>query len=140
VASSWNQWVLGYTPDRQRWLLSNVGLTNATWEKLTAALFVLGGAIVAVLTFLALRQIRGSAHDPAKAAYQRFCDKLRRKGLPRDPAEGPGDYARRVEAARPELTPAVSAITQLYVALRYGGNTGSAALENLQRQVRQFAP
>ena len=139
VANTWNQWVLGYTPERQRWLLSSVGIDNATWQKLVAILFVLSGIIIVMLTLLVLRQVRTQVRDPAKAAYLRFCDKLRRKGLPRDPAEGPADYARRLERLRPDLVPVVAAITGLYVALRYGTTTGSARLEELQRQVRQFS-
>ena len=47
MANTWNQWVLGYTPERQRSLLAIAGLDDATWEKLTATLFVLAGIIVA---------------------------------------------------------------------------------------------
>ena len=139
MANAWNQWVLGYTPERQRWLLSSVGIDNVTWQKLAAILFVLSGIIIVMLTLLVLRQVRTQVRDPVKAAYLRFCDKLRRKGLPRDPAEGPADYARRLERLRPDLVPVVIAITGLYVALRYGTTTGSARLEELQRQVRQFS-
>jgi len=139
VANSWNQWVLGYSPERQRWLLSNVGLSNATWEKLTAVLFVLGGAIVAIFTALVLRQMKGRAHDPVKIAYLRFCDKLRRRGLPRAPSEGPADYAHWVEMARPDLAPDVAGITRLYVALRYGAESGAALLRELQTRVREFS-
>jgi hypothetical protein len=77
--------------------------------------------------------------DPAKIAYLRFCDKLRRKGLPRDPAEGPADYARRLEQARPDLAPAVAAITGLYVSLRYGIETSAAVLEELKQRVARFS-
>jgi hypothetical protein len=139
VANSWNQWVLGYSPERQRWLLSNVGINDATWQKLTAILFLLGGAIVAAFTALVLRQLKGRARDPVKIAYLRFCGKLRRKGLPRDLSEGPADYARRVEKARPDIAPSVSAITRLYVALRYGAEKSAASLRELQDQVRQFS-
>jgi transglutaminase-like putative cysteine protease len=138
VANAWNQWVLGYTPERQRWLLSNVGVDNATWEKLTAILFCLAGVIVAMLTALALRQLRSRVRDPVKIAYLRFCDKLRRRGLPRAAAEGPVDYALRVRGLRPDLTPAVDGITALYVALRYGAEKSTAALLDLQQRVRQF--
>ncbi len=31
MANTWNQWVLGYTPERQRLLLSRVGIDDATW-------------------------------------------------------------------------------------------------------------
>jgi transglutaminase-like putative cysteine protease len=138
MASTWNQWVLGYTPERQRSLLANVGVDDATWEKLTAILLVLAGIIVAILTVLALRQLKSRVRDPVTIAYLRFCDKLRRKGLMRGPAEGPVDYARRVERLRPDLTPAVATITRLYVALRYGTEASAAALIELQRRVRQF--
>lgn len=138
MANSWNQWVLGYTPDRQRWLLANVGIDNATWQKLTAMLFCLAGVIVAVFTALVLRQLKSRVRDPVKVAYLRFCDKLRRKGLPRAPAEGPVDYARRIERSRPELQPAVAAITRLYIALRYGTGAGAGAFDELQQRVRQF--
>ena len=139
MANAWNQWVLGYTPERQRSLLANAGLDNATWEKLTATLFVLAGFVVAMFTVLALRQLKVRVRDPVKIAYLRFCEKLRRKGLARDPAEGPVDYARRVERQRPELTPAVEAITRLYVGLRYGAESNPVSLVELQRRVRQFA-
>jgi transglutaminase-like putative cysteine protease len=138
MASTWNQWVLGYTPERQRSLLANVGVDDATWEKLTAILLVLAGIIVAILTVLALRQLKSRVRDPVTIAYLRFCDKLHRKGLMRGPAEGPVDYARRVERLRPDLTPAVATITRLYVALRYGTEASAAALIELQRRVRQF--
>ncbi len=139
MATTWNQWVLGYTPERQIWLLSRVGLDNATWQKLTAMLFVLCGAIVAAFVVLALRQLKGRVSDPAKAAYLRFCDKLRRKGLPRGPAEGPADYALRLEAARPDLTPAVSTITRLYIALRYAAGSSPESLAELRQRVRRFS-
>jgi transglutaminase-like putative cysteine protease len=138
MANTWNQWVLGYTPERQRWLLANAGVDDATWEKLTAILFVLAGIIVAMLTVLAMRQLKSRARDPVKIAYLKFCDKLRRKGVSRGPAEGPVDYARRVERLRPELTPAVAAITRLYVALRYGAESSATTVIELQRRVRQF--
>jgi transglutaminase-like putative cysteine protease len=138
MANTWNQWVLGYTPERQRGLLANAGVDDATWEKLTAILFVLAGIIVAILTALALRQLKSRVRDPVKIAYLRFCDKLRRKGLTRGPDEGPADYALRVAQLRPDLTPAVAVITRLYVALRYGTETSATALIELQRRVRQF--
>jgi transglutaminase-like putative cysteine protease len=139
MANTWNQWVLGYTPERQRWLLENFGMDNATWQKMAAALFCLAGVIVAIFTALALRQLKDRVRDPVKIAYARFCDKLRKKGLPRDAAEGPADYARRLESLRPDLAPAVTAITRLYVAMRYGAESGAAALAELQQRVRRFS-
>jgi len=139
MANAWNQWVLGYTPERQRWLLENIGMDDATWQKMAAVLFCLSGLIVAIFTALTLRQLKDRVRDPVKAAYLRFCDKLRRKGLPRDPAEGPLDYARRLEYLRPDLAPAAATITRLYVLLRYGAESGSARIDELEQRVRQFS-
>jgi hypothetical protein len=139
MSNAWNQWVLGYTPERQRWLLQSVGIDNATWQKMVAALFCIAGVIVAIFTAIVLRQLRGGARDPVRIAYLKFCDKMRRKGLPREPAEGPLDYARRLGKSRPDLTPPVEAITRLYVALRYGMESSAAALEDLKQRVKQFS-
>ncbi|HET9405149.1 MAG TPA: DUF3488 and transglutaminase-like domain-containing protein [Burkholderiales bacterium] len=139
MATAWNQWVLGYTPERQLQLMSRIGIDNATWQKLTAILLVLGGVIVAVFVALTLRELKGWVRDPVKAAYLRFCEKLRRKGLPRSPSEGPADYARRVETARPELTSAVASITRLYIALRYATESSPEALNELRQRVRRFS-
>jgi hypothetical protein len=139
MANTWNQWVLGYTPERQRWLMESFGMDNATWQKMAAALFCIAGVIVAIFTALALRQLKDRVRDPVKIAYVRFCDKLRKKGLPRDAAEGPADYERRIKESRPDLNSPVAAITRLYIALRYGTETSVVALEELKQRVRQFS-
>ena len=139
MANTWNQWVLGYTPERQRQLLSRVGIDDATWYSLTVVMLCTTLVIIIVLSAVMLRQIRSRVRDPVKIAYLRFCEKLQRAGLPRDPAEGPLDYARRLGRARPDLAAPAGAITKLYVGLRYGTDSGSAQLNELKLRVREFA-
>ncbi|HXF67685.1 MAG TPA: DUF3488 and transglutaminase-like domain-containing protein [Burkholderiales bacterium] len=138
VANAWNQWVLGYTPERQRRFLASVGVSEATWQTLAVALLGITTLIMAGLAVLMLRQIRTRVRDPVRIAYARFCAKLERRGCARRPAEGPADYARRLERLRPDLSAAVNAITRLYIALRYGAGAGPAELAELKRLVRQF--
>jgi transglutaminase-like putative cysteine protease len=138
MANAWNQWVLGYTPERQRLLLSRVGIDDATWRTLAIVLFCATSIVVLVVSGLMLRQLKARVRDPAKSAYLRFCEKLRRKGLPRSPEEGPVDYARRLAGARPDLAGAIGSITSLYVLLRYGAGQDAQALDQLRRQVRRF--
>lgn len=57
--------------------------------------------------------------------YARFCRKLEEHGLPRGPAEGPRDFARRI--VRPDLASLSGDIAEGYVALRYGGRGDLAA-------------
>ncbi len=141
LSYTWNKWVLGYNPERQRHFLSQAGLDNATWRTLALILIVVSGLITLVLALFMLSKPRTKVRDPVKLAYQRFCAKLARKGLPRDPAEGPLVYAERLARMRPDLAAGVAAITRLYVVLRYGAGAGAGAttaLDELRRQVRQF--
>ncbi len=139
MANTWNQWVLGYTPERQRQLLIGMGIDDATWYTLTVVMVALAGLIVVILAAFILRRLKARAHDPVRKAYFQFCDKLQRKGLPRAADEGPVDYARRLERARPDLALPVGGITQLYVMLRYGAETSNSALNELRHQVKQFS-
>lgn len=139
MANTWNQWVLGYTPERQRLLLTGMGIDDTTWYTLTVIMLVLAGIIVLVLAALMLRRLRTRADDPARALYSRFCDKLQRKGLPRAADEGPIDYARRIEQSRPDLASPILAITQLYVSLRYGTDYSASGLQQLRQHVKEFS-
>jgi transglutaminase-like putative cysteine protease len=139
LANYWNQWVLGYNPERQRWVLSRVGIDDATWRTLGLALVAATILITLLLAPLMLRTLRTRVGDPVKLAYQRFCTKLGRKGLPRGPAEGPLQYAARLARARPDLAPHVDPITRLYVTLRYGRRTDTSTVKELEQRVRQFS-
>jgi len=138
-ANHWNQWVLGYNMERQRWVLSRAGIDDATWRTLTLIMVATTAVIMLGLAPLMLRSLKSRNNDPVKAAYLRFCGKLGRKGLPREPAEGPATYAARLSRLRPELAPNVGAITRLYVALRYGTGANAAAMQELEQRVRQFS-
>jgi transglutaminase-like putative cysteine protease len=137
VTNSWNQWVLGYTPDRQLHLMERLGLGKPTWQTLIVLLMCMGGAILLVLALMILRRLRGAVPDPTQRAYRRFCRVLARAGLPRAASEGPTDFASRVIAQRPAAAGQVRAITELYVGLRYG-HAGAAELQLLRSLVRGF--
>lgn len=138
VANSWNQWVLAYDPERQRRLLARAGIQEPSWRTLAICLIAATAIIALLFSVLTLRKLRTSVRDPVKRAYLRFCAKLGRRGLARDPAEGPLHFAARVARLRPDLAAGADAITRLYVALRYGTDIDRRALNELQRHVREF--
>ena len=119
VTYSWNQWVLGYTPQRQRRLLDELGLEDWDYGNLVIALTLVLAAAAVALGVLLLRA-EHIAVDPALRAYQRFCRKLDRLGFDRHPSEAPLAFARRVTQARADLAAEVFAITRLYTQIRYG--------------------
>jgi transglutaminase-like putative cysteine protease len=138
LTNSWNQWVLGYTPERQIRLLSRVGVDSPSWTSLTAMLVAGAGIVLLVLTAMTLLQLRRGRPDPVQRAYRAFCRKLARAGLVRGRSEGPLDFARRAGAARPQAAGAVQEITGLYLALRYGDAppAGARELHNRVRALR----
>jgi len=140
LANSWNQWVLGYTPETQRALLTRVGLDDATWRTLAAMLLTLTGVFTLVLALFTLRRLRVRVKDPVTLAYNAYCAKLEDRGIARSPSEGPLSFAERVIGARPDLEGIVRGFTALYVRLRYADEPGPEDVARLRDLAREFAP
>jgi len=138
VTNQWNQWVLGYNPERQLEVLSRFGMKQPGWETMTFTLFWSVGSVLLLVALWLLRGMR--REDAVQRAWLRFCDKLARKGLMRSRTEGPLDYSARVAQRLPASEPAVRAIASLYVELRYGPAIDGESLARLRQLVRIFAP
>lgn len=138
VTHQWNLWVLGYNPERQRDLMAWIGVPDADWRDLVAALFSVLGVFVIALLVWSLRQYARS--DPVQAAWLAFCRKLGARGVPRAPYEGPRDYAERAATTLPAAGEAIRRIAALYIAQRYGALAGVERIAELRRAVREFHP
>lgn len=135
--NTWNQWVLGYNPQRQRELLTRLGLPDPDWRRMTAALTAL---CVAVLLLVALWSLPArKAIDPAQRAWRRYCAELARRGVTRAAWEGPLAFAQRVASERPDLAASTSEAAACYAALRYG-RAGGEQLRRLQRCRYELPP
>jgi hypothetical protein len=97
VTNGWNQWVLGYNPQKQRDFLAGLGFGEPDWRRMTAALAILCGLVLLGLTAWVLRNRRRI--DPAFAAWQRFAGRLAARGTVWHPWEGPLAFADRAAAA-----------------------------------------
>ncbi len=139
VNHTWNQWVLGFDQERQRDLLRRLGLGDLQWRGMVGVLFTMLAVVLGVVSAYLLWPRRDKA-DPAARLYERFCRKLGRCGLPRDRNEGPRAYAKRIIAARPELSIPVRRITDLYTRVRYAGEDPERWLPRLKEQVQAFRP
>lgn len=126
--NGWNQWVLDYSPERQRSLLEILGLRRVDWSTLTLLLILSGSAAVALFALPLVW--RRSLHDPIEEVYRRLCLRLARRGMARDLHEGPRDYAARLAGIHPSIPPAkLQAIVRFigaYEAARYGPGSISA--------------
>ncbi|HYA20547.1 MAG TPA: DUF3488 and transglutaminase-like domain-containing protein [Burkholderiales bacterium] len=140
MANGWNQWVLGYTPQRQVQFMTQLGMSDVTWQNMAIALLVASGFIMLGLAGMILWRLKTAPHDPVRKAYNKFCGKLAKQGLARGPAEGPLDYARRMAQAIPQQAAPVRSISDIYIGLRYGRLAGKPAVKRLTRLVREFEP
>jgi transglutaminase-like putative cysteine protease len=138
LTNQWNQWVLGYNPDRQREMLSWLGVRQPGWETMTVMLFWSVGGVLLLIALALLRGVR--REDPVQRAWLRFCDKLARGGLARASAEGPLDYASRIARELPAREDAARAIAALYVDQRYGPGPDARSIARLKRLVGEFSP
>lgn len=137
INDAWNQWVLGFNPERQRDLLARLGMHAPDWRQMTLWLAALTS--LALLGLAAAMFWRRPHLDPVERQWRRACHRLAKRGLPRRPWEGPQDYAQRVAKELPAAAGDIRAITALYAGLRYG-HASPDALAALRRRVARFKP
>ncbi len=138
--NAWNQWVLGYDSARQASISQWLGFDRLGWRGLVITLTIGIVLVLAVLAAWMFTRRYGQPLDPVQQLYLRFCRKLARVGLAREPHEGPLDFAQRVSLARPELKNSIQRITDLYIRLRYREQTHDSLLPSLRLAVRRFHP
>ncbi|MBW8898348.1 MAG: DUF4129 domain-containing protein, partial [Massilia sp.] len=126
--NGWNQWVLNYTPERQR------GVVDALQEQLfqwrTAAITALAALVLALWRARSLRR----QIDPIDALYSALCAQLGQLGLPRAIDEGPSAYAQRVGASSlpPAKKTAVQRFLHLYSDHTYANSTAPGLVATLK--------
>jgi hypothetical protein len=136
VAHKWNVWVLGYSPERQREVMSLAGIRDADWRTLTAALFSFLGVMTLILLAWSLRRL--GRPDPVQRAWRAFCEKLAKRGVERAAHEGPRDFAARAARAIPVARTSILRIAALYIGLRYGAQPSPDGATRLRRLVREL--
>ena len=138
LTNNWNQWVLGYNPERQFAFLTRMGMEDITWQRM--AFIMLGGMalLVGLFTLLMLRRLTTRSADEAQRLYLKFCGKLAKISIVRGTHEGPQDFAARAAQIKPQLASAISDITARYIALRYSNQLDSGAMQALRRAVTAF--
>jgi transglutaminase-like putative cysteine protease len=137
---AWYRNVVNYSDRRQQNLLHDLGITafGSLATEITLAASIIG--VIGLTGLLALFRTA-----PARAIevqlYERFCRKLERSGIAREPAEGPFDFSARVQRRLTTDQAALAdAITRHYVALRYGSGGSDDDLAVLRELVTRFRP
>ena len=138
VTNAWNQTVLGFNPQRQREVLSRLGMPEPDWQKMSIWLAGLCGVLILGLSLAALRE--RARMNPVDRLWQSFLKKLARKGVEVAPWMGPDTLARHAAAQMPQHASAIHAITAAYVALRYAHNNEARRVDTLRNLIHTFKP
>ena len=134
VNNAWNQQVLGYDPQRQRELLSRLGLPDADWRNMATALGIACSLLLAVITGWTLYQ--NPRHDPATRLWHKALRHLARRQVNCAPWETPLALALRVQNERPELAEPFNHVVAAYIQARYGQNNSD--LKTLRVAIAQL--
>ena len=132
----WDAWVVGYTPDVQMSVLAKYlgEMDRKTMGMLLLATFF---GILALIGLVLLLKRSTRKLAPVEQVYLKYCDMLAGKNLARNIGEGPLDYADRVSSERPDLEPAVRAVTNAYMKSNYIDDTPEE-VDMLKRAVRNM--
>ena len=131
VNNGWNQWVLNYTPQRQRHLVQRLQEGLSHWQSLALI------AMLCAMLFLVRKFSQRRKADPVDALYSLLCQRLGQLGVPRAPDEGPTAYAQRLAAAdlAPETGAAATEFLRRYSAYRYGPQSPGTGLVPILRDL-----
>jgi protein-glutamine gamma-glutamyltransferase len=144
VETGWQSWVIGYGPDVQRALLESLGFDGLRRMQRSAVLLGLAAVTTVVLLlglsiYLAWRQRRRTAFDPAASCFASFVRHLQRLQVPaRAPSEGPRAYAERAAVNLPYQATRIRGVVDLYLRARYEPDADGAALAALAAEVAAF--
>lgn len=136
----WNDWVLGYGPDKQRRTLTRLGFESVDTGPLLLWMTLIFGVMGALLGLWVNRHRPRHDPDPVTAGFARIAKRLTGAGYPPRPGEGPRDYLVRCATAEPAWRDDLQTLTESYLALRYGLTPSAAMQKRFRRAARRFHP
>jgi protein-glutamine gamma-glutamyltransferase len=138
LSYEWDTRLLGFDADVQEVFLGSLGL--ASHGPFVLIIEILIVAVTLLVIYFGWMQLRTrSRTDRAKALYERFCRKVARLGVHRDPWEGPSDFSMRAAHLLPEKSGRIREISNTYIALRYAPEPAATNVDTFAKDVRAFS-
>lgn len=138
----WQSWVVGFDSAEQYRLLQD--LFGSVRARTFVIIVLASGALVLVpVAWLLLGRHRRRPLDPAQQLYLAFCARLARRGLEREPGEGPRAFCQRVATLDPVLGRWAREFTEGFEQLAYAGSVrddgaGRQQLRDLRLQLQRM--
>jgi protein-glutamine gamma-glutamyltransferase len=137
LSYEWDTRLLAFDADVQEVFLTSMGISSRGPVFLIVEILLIAIALLAIyFTWMQLRT--RSRVDRVKALYEYFCRKIARLGVPRDPCEGPLDFARRAAQSLPNESNRIRQIADTYILLRYAPQPAPGMLDRFTKEVNAF--
>jgi transglutaminase-like putative cysteine protease len=134
---AWDARVLSFDGETQESFLGEIGLGGTRPLLLLVWSFAIGAGLIGIYAgWMGLRFRPGG--DRIKALYERFCRKVARLGAPREPSEGPSDFAHRAARLLPNESERIRRISNAYITIRYSAAATAAVVEQFAKEVNAF--
>ncbi len=137
VDFGWHRWVIGFDFHRQRHLLKDFGIGHLRGTDVAIALLV-GCTLAIALVYLISRLPAPKRGDPLPRLWHKFRHKLRRAGMEAPAWQGPYDLCQRAADIFPEQASELTAISRLYVQLRYGRHSDPRQIGALRQRIARL--
>ncbi len=116
--AAWNEWVLGYGPDKQDGFMQWLGIDDPEWRDMFLALIGIVIGLTLAISAVMMWRYRPPRPDRARVLYGRF---VRATGLEPALGESPAAFAKRARENSAIDAATIENVTVLYQAARYGG-------------------
>jgi hypothetical protein len=137
LSYEWDTRLLAFDADVQDVLLTSMGIASRGPLFLIVEILLVAIALLAI--YFAWMQLRTRSRvDRVKALYEYFCRKTGRLGVPRDPCEGPLDFALRAAHSLPNESNRIRQIANTYILLRYAPQPAPGMLDRFVKEVNAF--
>ena len=134
---AWAKWVLGYENIQNDFLTGLLGSLNP--QRIALFLLLAGGiALLPVFMMLYFNREKNT-RDQLDRLFLQYCLRLEKIGLPRQPGEGPRNYAERISLQAPSLGEQVDSLTRLYESARYAEQQ-ETEFKRLKTALKLFKP
>jgi protein-glutamine gamma-glutamyltransferase len=137
LSYEWDTRLLAFDADVQDIFLTSMGIASGGPVFLIIEILLVAIALLAI--YFAWMQLRTRSRvDRIKALYEYFCRKIAGLGVPRNPCEGPLDFARRAAQSLPNESDRIRQIADTYILLRYAPQPATGMLNRFAKEVKAF--
>jgi len=138
VNTFWKKHIVQFDTFKQQDLLSKFGVDSTDWQSLGLSLvvaFVL--FFFGMLVYLTWK-FKPTRSEPVVRLYEQLQRRLEKRGVKREPHEGPNDFLNRACLALPDLAAQLKEFREVYVGIRYAATPGLQSIQRLKLLITEI--